>query len=71
MQEQQDRIGSVTVTRWFGQHLGLVALGLVGVTAALLPGLARLEFSSSQETMVDPATDVYRDNVALPGALRR
>jgi predicted RND superfamily exporter protein len=48
---------------WVRRHLGLVALGLVAVTAALVPGLARLEFSSSQDTMVDPASDVYRDNV--------
>jgi hydrophobe/amphiphile efflux-3 (HAE3) family protein len=50
-------------TRWCRRHLGLVALGLGAVTAALLPGLARLEFSSSQDTMVDPASDVYRDNL--------
>ena len=57
------RIGWVAATGWFGRHVGFVALGLVAVTAALVPGLARLEFSTSQDTMVDPATDVYRDNV--------
>jgi predicted RND superfamily exporter protein len=60
---EHGRIGWVPATGWFGRHLGFVALGLVAVTAALVPGLARLEFSSSQDTMVDPATDVYRDNV--------
>jgi hydrophobe/amphiphile efflux-3 (HAE3) family protein len=64
MQEAPHRtLGWVTATAWFRRHLGLVALALAGVTAALLPGLARLEFSSSQDTMVDPASDVYRDNV--------
>jgi hydrophobe/amphiphile efflux-3 (HAE3) family protein len=53
----------VAATGWFGRHLGLVALGLVAVTVALVPGLGRLEFSTSQDAMVDPATDVYRDNV--------
>jgi hydrophobe/amphiphile efflux-3 (HAE3) family protein len=53
----------VTATGCFRRHLGIVALGLTGVTVALLPGLARLEFSSSQDTMVDPASDVYRDNL--------
>jgi uncharacterized protein len=63
MQGQHSRIGWAKATGWLGRHLGLAALGLVGVTAALLPGLARLEFSSSQDTMVDPTSDVYRDNV--------
>jgi uncharacterized protein len=64
MQEvEHNTIGWVTATGWFGRHLGLVALGLVAVTALLVPGLARLEFSSTQDTMVDPSTDVYRDSV--------
>jgi hypothetical protein len=60
---EHGRIGWVAATGWLGRHLGFVALGLVAVTAALVPGLARLEFSTSQDTMVDPSTDVYHDNV--------
>jgi len=45
------------------RHVGLVALVLGVMRVALIPGLARLGFSSSQDTMVDPASDVYRTSV--------
>ena len=45
------------------RHAAWVLVGALVVTAALAPGLGRLHFSSSTDTIIPSTSPVYRDNV--------
>lgn len=45
------------------RHAAWVLVGVLVVTAALAPGLGKLHFSSSNDTIIPSTSPVYRDNV--------
>jgi len=65
------RRGARVATGWgrfIERHLILLTVVLVGATVLLAAGLPRLEFRSSQDTMVSPDSTVYRENLRYQGA---